>query len=212
MVNSRFRILMAEISMLAVLGGPSAAGATSKPADEVGAKRALTAPGKPAQKRVEKRAQKGAQKRVENRADKGVENSPDKPADRAEALTDEQLALVPRVVTGVLPCELSHAVSVQAHPQHAGHFVVESGKQRFAMVPVATSSGAVRLEDAARGAVWLQLANKSMLMDHKRGRRLADACMSPEQHAVARAMEKDPDSHLLAPAPANAPQAEIATK
>ena len=208
MLNSRFRILMAVISMLAVLGGPSAAGATSKPADEVGAKRALTAPGKPVQKRVEKRAQK----RVENRADKGVENSPDKPADRAEALTDEQLALVPRVATGVLPCELSHAVSVQAHPQHAGHFVVESGKQRFAMVPVATSSGAVRLEDAARGAVWLQLANKSMLMDHKRGRRLADACMSPEQHAVARAMEKDPDSHLLAPAPANAPQAEIATK
>jgi len=68
--------------------------------------------------------------------------------------------------------------SVQAHPEHAGHFAVESGKQRYRDgACVATSTGAIRLEDAARGAVWLQLANKSMLMDHRQGRRLADACI-----------------------------------
>lgn len=122
--------------------------------------------------------------------------------DNPVVLSEEQLAVAPRVATGVLPCELAQKVSVQAHPEHAGHFAVESGKQRFVMVPVATSTGAIRLEDAARGAVWLQLANKSMLMDHRQGRRLADACMSADQQAVALAMEKNPAPNLLEPLPA----------
>jgi hypothetical protein len=32
---------------------------------------------------------------------------------------------------------------------------------------VATSTGTVRLEDKQAGAVWLQIANKSMLMNQK---------------------------------------------
>jgi len=128
--------------------------------------------------------------------------APAKAVDKPVVLSEEQLAVAPRVATGVLPCELAQKVSVQAHPEHAGHFAVESGKQRFVMVPVATSTGAIRLEDAARGAVWLQLANKSMLMDHRQGRRLADACMSAEQQAVALAMEKNPAPNLLEPLPA----------
>jgi hypothetical protein len=198
-LNNRLRPLMAVVltlGALCALGALGTACAASKPEEKVAAKVGMKSLARPSAKNAEKR----------------IDKPLDKVADQAEALSDEQLALVPRVNTGVLPCELSHSVSVQAHPQHAGHFVVASGKQRFAMVPVATNSGAIRLEDAARGAVWLQLANKSMLMDEKRGRRLADACMSPEQHAVALAMEKDPASHLLAPAPANAPQTGIATK
>jgi len=127
-------------------------------------------------------------------------------------LTPEQMAWAQRVVVGVVPCELSQKVSVEPHPQHSGHFVVQSGKQRFAMVPVPTSTGAVRLEDASAGAVWLQLANKSMLMDQKNGRRLADACVNPEQQAVALAMEKNPAPNLLEPLPVAAPQAGSAMK
>ncbi len=137
---------------------------------------------------------------------------PTKAQDKPVALSEEQLAVVPRVATGVLPCELSHQVSVRAHPVHAGHFAVESGKQRFVMVPVATSTGAIRLEDAARGAVWLQLANKSMLMDQRQGRRLADACMSAEQRSVALALERSPTPHLLESLPASTPQDDIAMK
>jgi hypothetical protein len=36
--------------------------------------------------------------------------------------------------------------------------------------------------------VWLQLANKSMLMDQKKGRRLADECAHPDQLAFAQDM------------------------
>ncbi len=69
------------------------------------------------------------------------------------------------------------------------------------MVPVLTSTGAIRLEDASSGAVWLQLANKSMLMDQKQGRRLADACMNADQLVVADAMERSPAPNLLEPLP-----------
>jgi hypothetical protein len=114
-------------------------------------------------------------------------------------LSEEQLMLANHVATGNLPCELAQQVSVQAHASWRGHFEVQAGKQRFLMVPVPTSTGAVRLEDSVRGIVWLQLANKSMLMDQRQGRRLADACVSPAQEAVALAMERNPGPHLLDP-------------
>jgi hypothetical protein len=65
------------------------------------------------------------------------------------------------------------------------------------MFPVETSTGAIRLEDRKAGAVWLQLANKSMLMNQKLGQRLADTCMSPDQVAVADKMNSSPATSVL---------------
>lgn len=115
-----------------------------------------------------------------------------------ESLSAEQKALAQRVVAGNFPCELGVSVDVQPLAAHEGHFRLVLGKQNFVMVPVSTESGAVRLEDASSGSVWLQLANKSMLLNHKQGKRLADACMSADQTRVAEAMARDPASHLLA--------------
>jgi hypothetical protein len=42
------------------------------------------------------------------------------------------------------------------------------------------------------------LGNKSMLMDQKAGKRLADACMTQAQMAVHQALESNPSSGLLA--------------
>ena len=60
-----------------------------------------------------------------------------------------------------------------------------------------TTTGAIRLEDKAAGIVWLQLANKSMLMSQKLGRRLADECRSPLQAQVAQAMLVNPPPSVL---------------
>ena len=49
------------------------------------------------------------------------------------------------------------------------------------MHPVESRTGALRLEDAQRRRLLLQIANKSMLMSQKIGQRLADECMSTEQ-------------------------------
>ena len=110
----------------------------------------------------------------------------------ALALTPDELAIADRVHTGRIACELGAHVNVNKHQQHAGHFQVDGKGFKYEMVPVATSTGTVRLEDKAAGAVWLQIANKSMLMNQKLGQRLADECMSPEQFQVAEAIKKNP--------------------
>lgn len=112
-------------------------------------------------------------------------------------LSNEQLELANHVVLGKMPCELGAHVSVRPDARGAGRFVLELGTKKFAMVPVVSKTGAIRLEDEAAGVVWLQLANKSMLMSQKQGKRLADACANSDQLIVARELERNPAPSLL---------------
>jgi hypothetical protein len=113
------------------------------------------------------------------------------------ALTPFELAIADRVYQGKLPCELGAFVSLKADANAPGYFDVQHGREKFRMFPVETSTGAIRLEDRNGGAVWLQLANKSMLMNHKLGKRLADACMNPDQVVVAARLVTNPPPSLL---------------
>jgi len=119
------------------------------------------------------------------------------------ALTPAELAIAERVHVGKLPCELGAAVDLTADTKSPGYFNVSGKNFKYRMFPVATTTGAIRLEDQKAGAVWLQLANKSMLMNQKLGVRLADECMSPAQLAVAEAIKLNPPASVLdAPKPA----------
>jgi hypothetical protein len=118
------------------------------------------------------------------------------------ALTPEQLAIADRVQTGHIPCELGASVNVTPDAKAPGHFRIEGKGFAYYMTPVATSTGVVRLEDEQRGAVWLQIANKSMLMNQKLGQRLADECMSPAQLQVAESLKTNPPPSLLETPPA----------
>lgn len=113
------------------------------------------------------------------------------------ALGPAALAIAEQVHTGVLPCELGAFVTVASDPRAPGYFNMHGRNFRYRMVPVVTSTGAVRLEDYKAGAVWLQLSNKSMLMNQKAGKRVADDCKSPAQSTVARAMKEQPPPGLL---------------
>lgn len=115
------------------------------------------------------------------------------------ALSPEELAIAERVHVGRIPCELGAFVTVTAEPASPGHFHVEGKGFKYFMAPVATTTGTVRLEDQKGGAVWLQIANKSMLMNQKLGQRLADECMSPQQVVVAEAIKKNPPVSVLEP-------------
>lgn len=115
----------------------------------------------------------------------------------SEALSTEDLAVAERVHKGRIACELGAFVNVNADTANPGYFIVDGRGFKYHMVPVKTSTGTVRLEDKAAGAVWLQIANKSMLMNQKAGQRLADECMSPEQQQVAEAIRKNPPPSLL---------------
>ncbi len=120
------------------------------------------------------------------------------------------------VFVGRIPCEMGVVVNLEADSKTPGEFILRMNRFTFQLQPVETSTGVIRLEDRKAGAVWLQLSNKSMLMNQKLGRRMADECMSPVQQAVAEAMKANPVPGLLDPvaappaAPASASQPSAA--
>ena len=128
-----------------------------------------------------------------------------------DALTPVELTIAERVYVGKLPCELGAAVTLTADAKVPGYFDVQGKNFKYRMFPVATTTGAIRLEDHQAGAVWLQLANKSMLMNQKLGTRLADECASPAQVAVAEAIKLNPPVSVLdTPKPAASEQSAAA--
>ncbi|MCW5655483.1 hypothetical protein [Hydrogenophaga sp.] len=132
---------------------------------------------------------------------KAVEERTPIDEDSDVALTEADLAVAERVHVGQIACELGAAVQITPAKKQ-GFFIVQvqnARNQRYFMHPVASRTGAIRLEDPKRGALWLQLGNKSMLMSQKLGLRLADECMSPEQQTVASEMKRNPPRSLLEP-------------
>lgn len=138
---------------------------------------------------------------AQNKANKPVKKN--EPVKRAVAappetpLAPQELSIAERVHVGHLPCELGASVQMTADANTPGYFNLQGKGYKYRMKPVTTSTGAIRLEDEKAGAVWLQLANKSMLMDQKNGRRLADECAHPDQVAVANDMKLNPPPALI---------------
>lgn len=129
------------------------------------------------------------------------------------ALTPAELAIAERVQVGNLPCELGASVTLVQDAKAPGYFDMQGKNFKYRLFPVLTSTGAIRLEDQKAGAVWLQLANKSMLMNQKLGIRLADECMSPAQMVVAENLKINPPPSILdAPKPVATPTAIAAVE
>jgi Ni/Co efflux regulator RcnB len=116
------------------------------------------------------------------------EATPTEDANPAEKLGAAELEIAKRVYVGEIQCELGQKVSIKPMKRE-GFFFVSRGIYKYVMHPVESRTGAIRLEDPARGALWLQLGNKSMLMNQKEGKRLADECVSPEQADFAKNMK-----------------------
>jgi hypothetical protein len=112
-------------------------------------------------------------------------------------LEADLMAISEQVHLGTIPCEMGQKVVLTADPLSPGRFYMAIQQHRFHLTPVASRTGAIRLEDAEGGAFWIQLSNKSMLMSSKLGQRLADDCQSPAQMAVAEAMKLAPPVNLL---------------
>ena len=164
---------------------PAAKPAAAKPA-------AKPAPGKNPKLAAE------AQKAVE-------EATPLEEPDPSIKLTDADVEMSRKVYVGDIPCELGASVKITPLKRE-GFFLVQTGRNRFRMHPVESRTGAIRLEDPVRGAMWLQLGNKSMLMSQKLGQRLADECQSPDQVTFAEAMKSRPPVNILEPARPIQPQ------
>ena len=176
--------------LLAVAMGPAGAQSTAKPPAKAAAKPATKPVAKPAPGRNPNLAP-SAQKAVE-------EITPLEEPDPSIHLSEADLAVARQVYVGDIPCELGTKVTLRPL-RREGFFLVTVGRNRFRMHPVESRTGAIRLEDPVRGAMWLQLGNKSMLMSQKLGQRLADECQSPDQATLAEAMKKSAPTGLLSP-------------
>ncbi|MDI3382973.1 hypothetical protein ACFPPF_02975 [Xenophilus aerolatus] len=156
---------------------------------------------KPAAKttKATKTAKPAAKKKapISRSAAKAVEEVTPIADDPSVVLTEAELAVAQKVFTGKIQCELGADVTVAADDKKPGFFTVSTKGARYRMHPVESRTGAIRLEDAGAGAMWLQLGNKSMLMNQKQGIRLADECQSPAQLAFADEMKKNPPKALF---------------
>jgi len=148
------------------------------------------APDKPAKPAL------GKNKKLAPSAQKAVEEVTPIDTDPSIKLNDTDLETAKRVYVGEIPCELGAKVSIKPLKRE-GFFMVSTKNHRFAMHPVESRTGAIRLEDPKRGAMWLQLGNKSMLMSQKLGQRLADECQSPEQVTYAEKLKANPLPSIL---------------
>ncbi|MDH6169680.1 Ni/Co efflux regulator RcnB [Variovorax boronicumulans] len=161
-----------------------------------GAMAQTAAPAKPAAKSTE--AKKAPPKRqVTRKAAKAVEEVTPIADETNIVLTDADLAVAQRVSIGKAQCELGADVTVTPDEKKPGFFNITTKGQKFRMHPVESRTGAIRLEDPRAGAMWLQLGNKSMLMNQKAGLRIADECQTDAQVAFAAEMKKNPPKALF---------------
>jgi hypothetical protein len=110
--------------------------------------------------------------------------------------SDEQRAAADMAYYGTYDCEFKQILNVD-HSRTDGYVDVRFAKQVFTMKPVLSSTGALRMEDIKGQMLLLQIANKSMLMDTKAGRRVVDECMHEKQVLTRKAMEAGPPQEGL---------------
>lgn len=73
-------------------------------------------------------------------------------------------------------CELNRSVQVRNVASDLQSAVIHWEKKDYTLKAVSTKSGALRYEDSASGMVWIVIFGKSMLLNSKEGRQLANEC------------------------------------
>ena len=89
------------------------------------------------------------------------------------AAVDKRLV---KLKDGAYRCDQGRALQFRDVSADAQTAVLQWNQRAYPMRAVGVRSGALRYEHAESGLVWLMIPSKSMLLDSKRGQRLADAC------------------------------------
>ena len=110
---------------------------------------------------------------------------------------DDLLAIAAHVHTGMLVCENRKTIMLWPDTALPGRFILKMNKTVFRLSPVASDSGAVRLEDEVTGVIWIQTREKSMLLDSHLSKRMADGCQSPAQKTEAQQLPASARVDLL---------------
>ncbi len=122
--------------------------------------------------------------------------APKRPANVPPPTTAEQMAELPHadeeqrqaatlVHYGKYVCDERFEVFVERNPVFDGYVDVRYKKDVWVMKPVASRTGAVRLEDIRGRVLLVQIPFKSMLLNTQTGQRIVDSC----QHDMQRGAE-----------------------
>lgn len=177
-MNRKSAFGFAVLSAAALLASAAAVAQTS-----------ATAPAKPAATKAKAEAKKKPATTASRKAIQSQAAGLALATEVTETISDNQLQIANRVLTGSAQCEFNQTVSVDAIQDKPGHFRVGYKKAVYTMTPQETSTGAVRLEDKKNGIVWLQIPHKSMMMNQKIGQRMVDGCTQAEQRAAVAAVQ-----------------------
>lgn len=78
-------------------------------------------------------------------------------------------------------CELGNKVTIYTNLSDSSHMALRWKKRLHQMTRVGTSTGASRFENTTYGLVWIGIPAKSMLLDSKANRQLANECKNADQ-------------------------------
>ncbi len=79
-------------------------------------------------------------------------------------------------------CELGNKVTIYTHENDSTQMALRWKKRLHRMTRVGTSTGASRFENTTYGLVWIGIPAKSMLLDSKANRQLANECRNADQN------------------------------
>jgi hypothetical protein len=83
------------------------------------------------------------------------------------------------VLLGSFICALGDKIDVLGDVGSAESIKLVWKGKSYSLTSVETSTGAVRYEDKKNGYVWIQIPQKSMLLNSKTGRQVANDCQLP---------------------------------
>lgn len=102
------------------------------------------------------------------------------PPGRSKTNAQLQFALA----SGVYRCELGQSVEIQRDAQNVNLIELHWQGNRHTLERHASTSGLPRYEDRQSGLLWIDLPWKSVLMDSRSGRPLANECKATQSRAT----------------------------
>ena len=103
------------------------------------------------------------------------------------AADEQQLAAAEFVHYGKYVCDEKIEIFVERDQRAPGYVDVRHKKDIWVMKPVASATGAVRLEDIDKNVLLVQIPYKSMLLNVRSGQRIVDSCQHDNQLATEKA-------------------------
>lgn len=117
---------------------------------------------------------------------------------------DSQKSASELVHYGKYVCDEKYEIFVEKNKASPAYVDVRYQKSIWVMKPVASATGAVRLEDTKGSTLLVQIPYKSMLLNTRTGQRIVDSCKSEEQIQAFKDDEAAKANAAAAPAAATA--------